>query len=54
MSIVNTINKEFDFELSLPELYESQTIEEVSAKIEVTNKFKNIINNHSQAKKIKI
>ncbi len=54
MSIVNNINKEFDFELTLPELYESQTIEEISAKIEVTNKFKNMINKQSQSKKIKI
>lgn len=55
MSIVNAINKEFDFELTLPELYESQTIEEISAKIEVTAKFKNIINTpQAQTKKIKI
>jgi phthiocerol/phenolphthiocerol synthesis type-I polyketide synthase E len=55
MSIVNAINKEFDFELTLPELYESPTIEEISAKIEVTIKFKNIINTpQAQTKKIKI
>lgn len=54
MSIVNSINKEFDFELTLPELYESLTIEEISSKIEVANKVKNIINKQSQAKKIKI
>lgn len=54
MSIVNAIKKEFDFELTLPELYESLTIEVISPKIEVVNKLKNRMSTQSQAKKIKI
>ncbi len=42
MSILNAIKKEFDCEINVQELYENLNVKNISLKIEVTNKLKNI------------
>ena len=54
MSILNTIKKEFNFEMKVNELYENLNIKSISSKIEINKRLKNINKKVVSKNKIKI